>query len=237
MKQKHETINFEYQFIFPDGEKKTFNVCLNDESLESEQLTSEVYPEWTQLEVCQCDNCPLSSNQSPYCPLAVSLVPIVSWSKELASYEEIDVRVITDEREVFAHTSLQRALSSLLGLIMSTSACPKMTFLRPLARFHLPLASQEETIYRAVSMHFLRNYFDQEKHLSDEQVLSDLKRHYDEIQVLNTYMAKRLRQIIKRDAAVNALVLLDILSRKVTFSIDGSLQQIRYLFHDESNVA
>jgi hypothetical protein len=34
----------------------------------------------------------------------------------------------------------------------------KMT-VKPMARFHLPLASEEETIYRATTMYLLAQYF------------------------------------------------------------------------------
>jgi len=127
----------------------------------------------------------------------------------------------------------------LLGLLMSSSACPKMKFLRPLARFHLPLATHEETIFRAVSATFLKEYFNDNGNKINKDPLGELKQQYQELQNINRFIAERIRNAIKRDAAVNAIVLLDVLSKKVSFSIDDSLQEIRYLFenNDESDVA
>ena len=227
-------IFYNYQFNFPDGTQKEFHVDFDNQSLKSKLPDGNQYPDWAQLEFNQCLNCPLTSEDYLYCPLAVNLVPIIYWCKELASYDEVDVTITSAEREVRVHTSLQRAVSSLLGLLMGSSACPKMKFLRPLARFHLPLASNEETIFRAVSATFLKNYFSQEENKNKEDSLAELKQQYRELQNINRFIAERIRGATKRDAAVNAIVLLDVLSKSVSFSIDDSLQQIRYLFEYNS---
>lgn len=225
-----KNIFYNYQFNFFDGTKKEFRVDFDDKSLRSKLPEGSAYPDWTQLEYHQCVNCPLVSEDYLYCPLAINLVPIIYWCKDLASYDEVDVTVTSPEREVHAKTTLQRAISSLLGLLMSSSACPKMEFLRPLARFHLPLATHEETIFRAVSATLLKNYFANEKNRNYEDSLIELKEQYQELQNINRFIAERIRGAIKKDAAVNAIVLLDVLSKSVTFSLDDSLQQIRYLF-------
>lgn len=227
-------IFYNYQFSFSDGTEKEFNVDFDNQSLRSKLPDANQYPDWAQLEFNQCLNCPLTSEDYLYCPLAVNLVPIIYWCKDLASYDEVDVTITSAEREVRVHTSLQRAVSSLLGLLMSSSACPKMKFLRPLARFHLPLATNEETIFRAVSATFLKNYFSHAENKNNEDSLAELKQQYRELQNINRFIAERIRGATKRDAAVNAIVLLDVLSKSVAFSIDDSLQQIRYLFDNDS---
>lgn len=229
-------IFYNYQFNFHDGTRKEFNVDFDAHSLQSHLSSEAHYPEWTRLEFHQCINCPLTSDDFIYCPVAVNLVPIIYWCKDLDSYNEVDVVVTSAEREVRASTSLQRAISSLLGLLMSSSACPKMKFLRPLARFHLPLATHEETIFRAASVTFLKNYFENGQSKSDYDSLAELKQQYSELQSLNRFMAERIRGAIKKDAAVNAIVLLDVLSKKVSFSIDDSLQQISYLFNKDDEL-
>ena len=75
------------------------------------------------------------------------------------SYEEVDVRISTDERSYVKHTTMSEALSSLLGVYMVTSGCPIMDKLRPMVRFHLPMASSEETTFRAIAMYLVAQYF------------------------------------------------------------------------------
>ena len=94
-------------------------------------------------------------------------------------------------------------------------------------------------IFRAVSATFLNGYFNDNGNKKNTDPLAELKQQYQELQDLNRFIAERIRSAIKRDAVVNAIVLLDVLSKRVSFSLDDSLQQIRYLFDktSESNVA
>ena len=227
-----KNIFYNYQFNFSDGHQKEFRVDFDNQSLRSKLSDEDEFPDWAQLEFNQCINCPLTADDYLYCPLAVNLVPIIYWSQDLVSYDKVEVVITSIEREVRVHADLQRAISSLLGLLMSSSACPKMKFLKPLARFHLPLATHEETIFRAVSATLLKEYFSNKK--ENEDPLKLLKEQYQDLQNLNRFIAERIRCAIKRDAAVNAIVLLDVLSKRVSFSIDDSLKQIRYLFEGAS---
>lgn len=225
-------IYYKYQFDLPDGQQKQFLVDFDSQSLQSKISNENHYPDWAQLEFNQCGHCPLTSEDYLYCPLTVNLVPIIYWSKDLISYDEVDVTITSAERKISSHTTLTRALSSLLGLLMSSSACPKMKFLRPLARFHLPLATHEETIFRIVSATLLKHYFDNNDTSHNDNPLAELKQQLKELHDVNYFIAERIRSAIKRDAAANAIVLLDVLSKRVSYSIDDSLQQLRYLYDD-----
>ena len=132
---------------------QSFKLKLDAETL---QLVSEHSgsPAWTKLSFHQCNNCPLDESTHNTCPAALSLVDLVTRCEELVSYDQIDVRVVTDE-----WTITQRAISALMGLIMATSGCPKTAYLKPMARFHLPLASEDEAVYRVTSMYLLAQYF------------------------------------------------------------------------------
>ena len=66
--------------------------------------------------------------------------------------------VQTWQRNYHQDTTLQRALSSLFGLICALSDCPHTRFLRPMASFHLPLSSDTETLVRTASLYLLQRY-------------------------------------------------------------------------------
>ena len=57
-----------------------------------------------------------------------------------------------------------------------------------------------------------------------------LKKIYSNVQIVNEAMASRLRAITEEDVALNALVILDIFAQAVPFVVEGSLEEIRYLF-------
>jgi len=92
-----KNIFYNYQFDFHDGHQKQFLVDFDRQSLKAELINENHYPDWAQLEFHQCINCPLTSENSLYCPLAVNLVPIIYWCKDLASYDEVDVTITSED--------------------------------------------------------------------------------------------------------------------------------------------
>ncbi len=58
-------------------------------------------------------------------------------------------------RQIAKEASLVHGIASLLGLRMATSGCPVLAKLRPMAAFHIPFATDEETLYRAVATYFI----------------------------------------------------------------------------------
>lgn len=225
-----ESISLTYSFTLPNGSKKTFDLQIDRQTLSTKDVSNETPPPWTKIDFHQCPHCPLPKEQHPYCDVAVRLVPVVECFNDIASYEEISAAVITGEKTISLETTTQQALSSLMGLVVATSACPYTAFLKPMAYFHLPFASEEETIFRAASTYLLAQYF-----LSKSQGIPDIRLDglmeiYKKLQVVNCAMGERLRAATKNDASVNALILLDTFAKAMPFVIDESLEEIRYLF-------
>ena len=117
-----------------------------------------------------------------------------------------------------------------MGIVIATSGCPHTVFLKPMARFHLPFATEEETLYRATSMYLLAQYFLQREGKKGDFELQGLREIYDNIQLVNTAIAKRLRAACKTDASVNAIICLDMYAKAIPYVIEESLEEIRYLF-------
>jgi hypothetical protein len=82
-----------------------------------------------------------------------------------------------------------------------------------MARFHLPLATQEETICRAVSLYLLTQYFRNKQGGTADFTLQGLVKQYHDLQTMNMAMAKRIRAGSSLDAPVNALVILDTFAK------------------------
>jgi len=187
-------------------------------------------PPWTNLDFHQCPNCPLTPQTHPHCPLATSLVNIVKRFESTLSYDEIHLEVVTEERSVFHDTTAQKGIGSLMGLVIATSACPHTAFFKPMARFHLPLANKEETIYRATSMYLLAQYFLKKQGHNADFDLKGLTKIYKNVQTINIAIANRLRAATETDSSVNALIFLDIFAKSLPYIIEESLEEIRHLF-------
>ena len=223
-------MNIQYRLRFADDSERLFDLHLDEQTLQLIAEEDAAYPPWTALDYHRCPNCPLDIAAHPHCPAACAITDIVSASSDLFSYTQVNVEVRTPERVITTDTPLQRAVSSLLGLALATSGCPHTAFFRPMARFHLPFASEEETIYRVTSMYLLAQYFRRKRGDEPDMDLSGLTEIYRNLQVVNKHMAGRLRAASDRDATVNAVVILDMFAIALSYTIDESLQEIRYLF-------
>ena len=77
-----------------------------------------------------------------------------------------------------------------------------------MARFDLPLASDEETVYRATSMYLLAQFFLKKEGSQTDLELDGLARIYENLQIINVAIAERLRAATTTDSSVNAIVVL-----------------------------
>jgi hypothetical protein len=187
-------------------------------------------PFWTALDCKQCENCPLRVESHPQCPVAVHLVAIIERLERLVSYDQVRIDVVTAERTVTHETTAQQALSSLLGLIIATSGCPRTEFLRPMARFHLPLASESETLYRSVTMYALAELIKAGNGATPDSGLEGLKRAYGELHRVNRGLSRRIGAATGGDPARNAVALLDAYTTLLPNAIEQALADMRPLF-------
>lgn len=227
-------IEVRYHFVC-EGEtegpiEKHCVVRLDPDRLETSHSLTPTPPDWTRLEVKQCDVCPLKTSKHDYCPAALSFVEILEEFGEILSYRMVDATVTTGERTVTIRTTLQKALSSLVGLRMATCGCPVLAKFKPMARFHLPFSSTEETVYRSAAAYLLAQYFLRRSGREVDWDLEGLSALYDEIHQVNVQLAERLRTIPTGDAHLNALVILDLFTLALPQSIDENLSELEHLF-------
>lgn len=227
-----ELVTFRYKFAFEDETEKVFTINLNALTLDyipSEKKNSP--PFWTKLSHCQCNNCPLDEKENEYCPIAYNFIDLFDFFTSLDSFNETMVHIDAPERTYSLKTTVQRGLGSLLGIYMVTSGCPVMEVLKPMVRFHLPFATLEETVFRAVGTYLLGQYFSMKQGIPADFGLESLKDFYLEIQHVNIGIVKRLRSVIAKDAFANAIISLDAFAKELPWSIEGDLDNLKYLYH------
>ncbi len=220
----------QYRFRTKNDAREIFQLEFDPESLELKGNIPDALPAWTRLDFYQCPKCPLTPRTHPDCPMAANLVKIVQSFDSLKSFDQMEVKVITPERRITRDTSAQKAISSMMGLVMAASGCPGTAFFKPMARFHLPMANEKETIFRAASMYMLAQYFLKNEGRPADFELKGLRKIYHRLQVINSYIAKRLREATRTDSSINAVILLDIYAQTLSMAIDKSLAEIRYMF-------
>ena len=226
-----ETVTIEYQFRLSSGVERTFTVRLKKPTFEIISVRQSVLPEWTKLTHHQCSNCPLDPQQHARCPIAANLVDVIEAFRDCLSTEEADITIRSESREYHKRSPVQYGVGSLMGLYMVVSGCPIMDKLRPMVYTHLPFATVEDTMFRAVSMYLLAQYFLSQRGKTPDWKLEKLVRIYEDISMVNQSFARRLLSINPKDASLNALVGLDCFATATAFSIvQDSLHEIEPLF-------
>ena len=102
-----------------------------------------------------------------------------------------------------------------------------------MATFHLPIANEHETLIRAVGMYLLGQFFAKERGEAFDTNLKGLVSSYEELQLVNLTIAKRLRESgeIKE---MNALAILDLHSQVIPLQIEDNINEFKSLFTEPS---
>lgn len=226
-------INITYQFTFPETKDKTISYRMGLD----EQITYHCYEEespgmtiWAKLDFHQCQNCSLDIKNHPLCPIAKNLNNMVNFFKDTPSFNKTTVVVKTKDRAYVKKCSVQDGLFPIFGLIMATSGCPHMEFLKPMARFHLPFSSVEETFFRISSTYLLKEYLQKKKNNSNEEIsLDGLLKCYREVEVVNRGILDRINCIAEIDANKNALIILNSFAQIIGIKLSDNLETLNEL--------
>ena len=222
-----EALTITYRFDLPDGSAKTLEFAFDAVDFKMLKAPPDPPPFWTELAFSRCANCPLDEKLNPHCPAALQIASTLEPLNALVSFDSVGVTVTQAERTAYAQTSAQQAMSSVIGLVMATSGCPWTDHLRPMARFHLPFASEAETVYRSIGMFLLARAIAG----SDEsQGFAALEALYENLHVVNRDMSRRLGAAARTDPARNAMALLDAYTTLLPAALEHSLDELRPLF-------
>jgi hypothetical protein len=222
-----EPLRIRYRFELPDGSQRTLDFAFDSMDFRLSNPAPAEPPFWTELKFNQCANCPLDAREHAHCPAALQMASALESLKILVSIDTVGVTVVQAERTVYAETSAQQAMSSVLGLIMATSGCPWTDHLRPMARFHLPFASESETVYRSICMYLLARKIARRDELPEFAALEEL---YRNLHIVNRDMSRRLGAATRTDPARNAMALLDSYTTLLPAALERSLDELRPLF-------
>ncbi|WP_017939234.1 DUF6901 family protein [Zestomonas thermotolerans] len=186
-------------------------------------------PAWTRLEYQQCSNCPLGREEYSHCPAALDLHRVIEDFRGLPAFQRASVWVRTPERDYHKETGLEEGLRALLGVIMATSACPMLAKLKPMAHNHLPFASNQEFVLRAVSLYLARQYFNLREGRRPDWELKGLVRVFQQLQLVNQAFWQRIHDTCEGDSNLKAFLTFFSMSSSITYSLETQLQKIRPL--------
>ncbi len=190
-------------------------------------------PSWARLEVHKCRICPLKLKEHPICPAALSIADIAEEFTDMLSYQPVYAQLITPERRSSGKFPAQTALSSVMGLCLALSGCPVLKELAPLGKFHLPFSTVEETMYRTAGNYLLKQYFIYKGGGKADWELKGLKELYGRVALVNLSLSDRLRSFLKKDAGVNALIVLDNNAKNIEYLFEDAVGKIRNYYYKD----
>lgn len=233
MKMQARRPDYRYRLIPGSEPEGTAGMRVIDIHLDDEQrirVPSDFEPpEWTRLDYYQCGHCPLDPAEYRYCPLALKLAYTLPDQVDGDSHQALKLEVETPERTNSTQTTLQRALSSLFGLVSALSDCPHTRFLRPMALFHLPVSGGREAVVRILAFRLLERYIERREHPEVPVDLEGLDEAYRNLNQLNRDFLQRLRHG-GSDAPVNAVLLLEMLTRELNWELEDELANVAEFF-------
>jgi hypothetical protein len=207
----NESILIQYRIIKDDGELLSFDVELDSQNhSKPPPLIASDNANWARLDNHQCQHCPLSPTQELHCPVALRIAWITDSVQHAISTEIVECKVETPERVFSSRLPIQTAIYSLLGLLMATSGCPHMDFLKPMARYHLPFSTAEETIVRTSSLYLLTQYFKEDSGDEADYRLAYLGELYEQVSKVNEGIIQRIRsRSASGDTNANSIITLN----------------------------
>ena len=96
-----------------------------------------------------------------------------------------------------------------------------------MARFHLPFASEAETVFRSVCMFLLARPL---VGAGEARGFAALEKLYENLHAVNRDMARRLGAATRTDPARNAMALLDSYTTLLPAALESSLEELKPLF-------
>jgi hypothetical protein len=216
----------EYRINLDDLHEFSYRIEL-ERAYDAERASSA--PKWTRLEHQQCSNCPLNKDAYSHCPAAVDLHRVIEDFQGLPAFKKVQVSVRTPDREYAKVVGLEEGLRALLGVIMATSACPVLGKLKPMAQQHLPFATNQEFILRAVSLYLARQYFNFREGRHADWELKGLVRLFQQLQLVNQAFWQRIHDTCEGDSNLKAFLTFFSMASSMTYSLETQLQKIRPL--------
>lgn len=218
-----------YRFFASDNERLAVDLEFDEKTYRLKLSEEAARPDWTRLDFERCPNCNLPDAQT-HCPAALALAQFLPQFESKVSYEKAVVEVDMPTRTVVSKTTFQHGMAALIGLVMAASGCPRTRFLRPMARTHLPFATDQETVFRTLAVHLLGQCVSTGSGAPMTFSFEHLKQDYQELSRVNAAMSERIRAAITRDAAVNAVIILESFTMIAPENIDYGFEDIQELF-------
>lgn len=227
---KNKNLDYIFKFKLKDGKSFEHKVEIDFETktLINASETPKSLFQFTDLKHHQCENCPLKENEFSECPVARNMISPFDEFKDLSSFEEVELEVSFTERNYHKKVPIQKALETLLELVMISSPCPHFDFLKPTLVDYVPFLSSREFTIRCLKFYLLDHYlnFAQDGNPSFD-ILMD---QFEELLKATEGLSKRVSHFENADTGKNAMVIFNALVMTFQFEYQDDFLHAREIF-------
>lgn len=213
-------LRIHYSVTKPDGGTVDFDIRLDEHGL-LEDMPDRA-PAWTRLKGGRCPDCTAPKGA---CRAALSIVPVVDGFKAIDSLQLVKARVTTATYTAEVNCPASKVASSVMGLRMAASGCPKIAPFRAMALYHQPFSTLEETVIRAAGFMLLGRWA--HGTLATEQPFEPLINAWLKLEEVNLRVGRSLDDHSATDGAANGLVNLDMFAKAGVFGLQSALDALK----------
>lgn len=217
---KPRKLRVTYSVEKPDGAVVEFAIRLDEHGL-LEDLPADG-PEWTHLNGERCADCAV---EGAACRAALAIVPVVEAFSDIDSLQQVRARACLPNYTAEIDAPISHVVSSIMGLSMAASGCPKIAPFRGMAIFHQPFSTLEETVIRAAGFMLLGRWA--HGTLAEEDPFAPLIDAWQQLEQVNIHISRCMRGHSAADAVLNGLVHLDMLAKAGVIGLTSALAALR----------
>ena len=209
-----------YSVETPDGKTIDFPIGLDEHGLL--EGVPAATPDWTRMEGQRCPDCAALGDA---CRAAVAIAPMVDAFIGIDSLQKVRARASLPNHTTEMEGPVSEVVSSIMGLAMAGSGCPKLAPFRAMAMYHQPFSTLEETVIRAAGFMLLGRWA--HATLAEENPFAPLLEAWGELEEVNQRIGRCLQNYCATDAALNGLVNLDMFAKAGVFGLESALTALR----------
>lgn len=209
-----------YRVEKPGGEVVEFDIRLNEQGMLEDPPTEG--PPWTRMDGERCADC---VDHGPACRAALAIAPVVDAFMSIDSLQQVRARASVPNYTAEMTGPVSIVASSIMGLAMAASGCPKLAPFRAMAIYHQPFSTLEDTVIRAAGFLLLGRWA--HATLVEEDPFAPLIDAWEQLEEVNLRIARCLQDYCATDAALNGLVNLDMFAKAGGFGLESALASLK----------
>lgn len=183
------------------------------------------FPSWVLLTHHQCENCPLTPDTHPYCPMCMTLYPFFSYLSDVASTDETRITIKEALFSTQIKLTAQESIPIILPYLAILSRCPYWRFNRWAYRYFSYSFDYKSWIFRALAIALVREFIINDTFPEKDEIMKKVKRRLAGLKLTVDSLRKRITGVMEEDAGLNALVSSTSLVSLLEISVDECLDE------------